>query len=319
MTSSRITLTEAGLPPLYAAADRDAMRAQKRFFGLLRAELSLLALGALVGLFATLPTFLSFIPSFKTAPFALAGISIPPLPWADLVAAALIILALALRVWRFRAHPEVRWYEARAVAESARSVAWRYAVGGRPFDLSTDQTIVDTLARQRFDETLTVTPTYQPDKRAINAEQITSEMGELRKQPAEVRLEAYRIGRIVNQRLWYEDKAELNRWLAKRANVVVIVLEVLAVGAALAQALQFAPANTQAVITALIGGSIAWSQAKRYQDLSASYRLTAKETGKLEAIFPTNPSEEVWAQFVGSAEDAFSREHNMWIATRDVQ
>ncbi|HEY7093337.1 MAG TPA: DUF4231 domain-containing protein, partial [Ktedonobacterales bacterium] len=148
-TSNSGALAESDLPPLHVAADRDAMRAQKRFFGLLRAELTLLAVGALVGLFAVLPAVLPFIPVLKTEPFALAEFSIPALPYADLASAALIAIALILRLWRFRAHPEDRWYEARAVAESTRSVAWRYAVGGRPFDVSKDQAAVDALARER--------------------------------------------------------------------------------------------------------------------------------------------------------------------------
>jgi hypothetical protein len=314
-------LAESDLPPLYVAANRDARRAQKRFFGLLRAELTLLALGVLAGLLTVLP----FIPSFKTDPFAVAGTSIPALPYADLISAALIAIALILRLWRFRAHPEDRWYEARAVAESARSVAWRYAVGGRPFGVSKDRDAVDALARQRFQETLTVTPSYQPDARAAEEEQITQAMRALRTQPTEARREAYRVGRIVDQRAWYERKGELNRTLARRVHLVIIGLEALAVIAALLQALRIVPANTQAVLTALIGGGIAWSQARRYQDLSASYRLTAQEARKLEesyhkleGAFQQDPSDAAWAQFVDSAEEAFSREHNMWIATRDA-
>ena len=197
-------LSGFNLPPLFVAADRDATRAQKRFFGLLSAELTLLAVGALVGLFAVLPAVLPFIPAFKTEPFALAGFSIPALPYADLASAALIASALILRLWRFRAHPEDRWYEARAVAESAKSVAWRYAVGGRPFDVSKDQTAVDTLARERFHETLTVTQSYQPDAQAAEEEQITPALRAVRMQSAEARRETYRIGRIVDQRAWYE-------------------------------------------------------------------------------------------------------------------
>ena len=318
-------LSGFNLPPLFVAADRDATRAQKRFFGLLRAELTLLAVGALVGLFAVLPAVLPFIPAFKTEPFALAGFSIPALPYADLASAAFIASALILRLWRFRAHPEDRWYEARAVAESAKSVAWRYAVGGRPFDVSKDQTVVDALARERFHETLTVTQSYRPDAQAAEEEQITPAMRAVRMQSAEARRETYRVGRIVDQRAWYERKAELNRTLARRAHLAIIGLELLAVIAALLQALRIVPENTQAVLTALIGGGIAWTQARRYQDLSASYGLTAQETRKLEesyhkleGSFQQDPSDATWAQFVDSAEEAFSREHNMWIATRDV-
>jgi conflict system pore-forming effector with SLATT domain len=324
-TSNSGALATSDLPPLFVAADRDAMRAQMGFFGLLRAELTLLAVGALVGLFAVLPAVFSFVPAFKTEPFALAGFSIPALPYADLVSAALIASALILRLWRFRAHPEDRWYEARAVAESAKSVAWRYAVGGRPFDLSKDQATVDALARERFHETLTVTQSYRPDARAAEEEQLTPAMRAVRMQSAKARRETYRIGRIADQRAWYEGRAKLNHTLARRAHLAIIGLELLAVIAALLQALKIVPANTQAVLTALIGGGIAWSQARRYQDLSASYGLTAQETRKLEEsyhqleeAFQQDPSDATWAQFVDSAEEAFSREHNMWISTRDA-
>jgi SMODS and SLOG-associating 2TM effector domain 1/SMODS and SLOG-associating 2TM effector domain 3 len=314
-------LAGSNLPPLFVAADRDAAHAQQRFFGLLSAELALLGLGALAGLLSALP----FIPSSTTAPFAVAGVSIPALPYADLASAALIAIALVLRLWRFGAHPEDRWYEARAIAESAKSVAWRYAVGGRPFDLGKDQAAVDALARQRFREALTVTPNYQPDAQFAEEEQITPTMRALRMQPAEARRETYRIGRIADQRAWYERNAKRNRTLSRRAHLVIIGLEALAVVAALLQALQIVPVNTQAVLTALIGGGIAWTQARRYQDLGASYRLTAEEARKLEesyykleGAFQRDPSDATWAQFVDSAEEAFSREHNMWIATRDV-
>jgi hypothetical protein len=320
-TSPPTTLTGSDLPPLFALADRDAARAQQRFFGLLSAELALLGLGALAALLSALP----FIPSGKTAPLAVAGVSIPALPYADLASAALIAIALILRLWRFGAHPEDRWYEARAIAESAKSVAWRYAVGGRPFDLGKDQAAADALARQRFREALTITPSYQPDAQFAQEEQITPAMRALRMRSAEARREAYQIGRIVDQRVWYERNARMNRTLSRRAHLVIIGLEALAVLAALLQALQVVPANTQVILTALIGGGIAWTQARRYQDLGASYRLTAKEARKLEesyhqleGSFQQDPSDAAWAQFVDSAEEAFSREHNMWIATRDA-
>src|SRR5262249_15254032 len=152
---------------------------------------------------------------------------------------ALIAIALILRLWRFGAHPEDRWYEARAIAESAKSVAWRYAVGGRPFDLGKDREAVDTLARQRVREALSVTASYSPDAQFADEEQITFAMRALRTHtPPAARREAYRRGRIVDQRAWYERNARLNRALARRAHLVIIGLEAVAVVAALLQALQ---------------------------------------------------------------------------------
>ncbi len=86
---------------------------------------------------------------------------------------------------------------------------------------------------------------------------------------------------------------------------------------ALLQARKLVTINLQALTAALVAAGIAWTQAQRYQDLSATYRVAAKEALALEHSVPAQPTDDAWARFVDDAEAAFSREHRLWRATRD--
>ncbi len=274
-SSSPLQLTDAEMPALFRLADRASTQAQRRFFRRLAAELSLLSLGTLVGLFG------AFTPSVGS--FTFAGQSVPAFPVAEVAAAILIFVALVIRLTRFLAHPDSRWYEARAVAESAKSIAWRYAVGGSPFDLGKDAAVVDTLLRQRLQETLTDVPNRSRAISYSDQGQITDTMRALRGQPLAIRQEAYQAGRIKDQAGWYDRKQRQNHDRALLAQWTLALLEVLGVIFALLQARKLVTINLQALTAALVAAGIAWTQAQRYQDLSATYRVAAKEALALRA------------------------------------
>ena len=153
--------------------------------------------------------------------------------------------------------------------------------------------------------------------------QITEAMRVLRKQDRAIRAEAYRVGRIVDQRNWYERKQEQNDNLAHRTHWTLAAFEALGVIVVTLQI--FLPnvrgnysVNVQAFVAALATAGIAWAQAKRYQDLSISYHVAAREALTLEVSIPEQAGEDAWTAFVDDAESAFSREHRLWRATRSV-
>jgi len=306
---SPLQLTDAEMPAIFRLADGASIQAQRRFFRRLAAELILLSLGTLAGLFG------AFTPSVGS--FTFAGLSAPAFPVAELAAAALIFVALVVRLTRFLEHPDTRWYEARAVAESAKSIAWRYAVGGRPFELGKDAAVVDTLLLQRLHETLTDVPNMSRAITFSDQSQISDVMRALRGQPLAIRQEVYQAGRIKDQASWYDRKQRLNHDRALLAQWTLAFLEVLGVAFALLQAGKLVSINLQALAAALVAAGIAWTQAQRYQDLSATYRVAAKEALALEHSVPAQPTDDAWARFVDDAEAAFSREHRLWRATRD--
>jgi len=63
---------------------------------------------------------------------------------------------------------------------------------------------------------------------------------------------------------------------------------------------------------------LSWMQAKRFSELAASYALAAHEISLIreKSMLPNTPDE--FSQFVGDAENAFSREHTQWVARKDV-
>src|SRR5262249_42403618 len=135
-----------------------------------------------------------------------ASLRVPEISVAQILAAVLIFLALLTRLARFVAHPDTLWYEARAVAESAKSITWRYAVGGQPFELGRDTVVIDTLLFQRLRETLTDVSHISRLVTFTDQGQITDAMRALRGQPIAIRQEAYRAGRIKDQARWYDRK-----------------------------------------------------------------------------------------------------------------
>jgi SMODS and SLOG-associating 2TM effector domain 3/SMODS and SLOG-associating 2TM effector domain 1 len=307
-TISTVTLSDAELPLLFQQADKAAIHAQRRFFRSLGTELLLLLVGSLVNLFTFLP--------FTTEPFTVLGLHVRPLPLAELAAAGLIALALAVRLYRYGAHLDTRWYEARAVAESVKSLSWRYAVGGDLFEVAKPAADVDGLFRRRLQDTLAdlSRPVYGVGYSEDG--QITNGLRQLRARNLPERRQAYLERRVTDQQGWYERKQAWNRRRARFAQGISIFLEALSILLAVAQAIGLLTINLQTIATAILAGGIAWSQAHRYQDLSATYDVAAKEARSMMGLLPTGSDEGAWADFVEHAETAFSREHRLWFATR---
>lgn len=312
-----LTLRDADLPPLFHHADRRAARAQRGFFGWLSWELMLLWIGVLtgvvgVGLAAIWPAQLGATLT------TIQGRAISGETGFEIAEALLLAIALLMRVVRVATHPEFVWYEARAVAESVKSIAWRYAVGGAPFGEERATAEADQFVQARMRETLTDVTRYKAPNAITTAEQITPAMRALRALPLDARKEVYRVDRVKDQEGWYTRKSRFNRRRAWQAHAGVIAAEVLAVAAALVAALHVIPLNLQSLMTTIAGAGAAWMQAKRYEDLEVSYKVTARELAKVASDSAAPATDAAWANFVENAEGSMSREHQLWRATRTI-
>jgi hypothetical protein len=315
--SSVYVLQDNDLPPLFRQADTLSIRMQRRYFSMLAAELVFLTLGAFVGVFSAARIQNGrLILGEPTAPFFSATY---------LIAGTLILAALVIRLYRFVGRADARWYGARAVAESAKSLGWRYAVGGQPFNLSLDSEAAETLLLHRLSDTLADVPRLAHTLNVSAKDKVnhaSGTMNELRKQGLDMRIESYRTGRVDDQLRWYERKARDNHRLAHRTHWILAMLEAIGVVFILLQLALSASIGAsfplEGFIAVLVTAGIAWSQAKRYQDLSISYHVASREALSLESSIPKEPSEAMWASFVDDAESAFSREHRLWRATRTI-
>lgn len=280
-------------PGLYKAADSLSGDAQSHFFTALILNLLLLVLAAVVSV-VNYPHWFSAV-----------------------IQSALLAGAMASSVYLATMRPERLWYSGRAVAESIKTLVWRYVTRAEPFHGS------DSDAKSRFLEKLkAVVMQNQPVSEKLTGQvaerYISDEMTRQRLSSFEQRKENYIKHRINDQLDWYQKKSKSN----KRAslvffgtlvaiNAIALICSLLKIGNV---GYQYFPTD---VLIAIAASLLTWMQAKRFSELSASYALTAHEIGIIREQADELVSDDSLSLFVGDAENAFSREHTQWVARKD--
>ena len=225
---------------------------------------------------------------------------------------ATFVIALAVEIYLLIKRPERGWYGGRAGAESVKTLAWRYSVGGNPFPKDSD---AEALFAQRLTEVL-------KDLRNVNLltfggePRLTKEMQDTRGGSLEARKTLYRDERLLDQQRWYADRAKENAQRATVWIVLLIVLEVGALVAALLRAFGIVHLDLFGLVGAVGASVAAWLQTKQHQNLAAAYSVAAQELGIIAIGIDAVHDEPAWAKFVADAEEAMSREHTMWRARR---
>lgn len=285
-------MNDEDYPGLYRAADRLSQSYQRIFFYVLGLHLGLLIFGAM----------LSAAPISKavaiTQIFSLLG-------------------ALFCSIYLFGKRPDRLWYVSRAVAESVKTITWKFVCRAEPFN------VADAAAQHSFHDRLKKiteqnTEATQRLSYDLTAHQITAAMNAIRQNNLDFRMKFFRDKRIDEQLSWYAKKAEFNRKRSTRYFLALILMNALAVLFAVLR-LEFVQETFwyTDIAVAAAASLLTWIQAKRYSELSASYTLTAVEIGIIREQSDHIVSEHAFSAFVGDTENAFSREHTQWIARKD--
>lgn len=280
-------------PALYRSASDLSQRAQDAFYRAFLSHMGLLA--------------------------AASAISVVNSPCAELAILQSLVLigALGCAIYLFLVRPDRHWYAGRAVAESIKTITWRYISKSEPFNNS------DEIDRHDFG--LTLKGIVEQNKEVaglltthLDGMQISEEMERRRQAPIAERLEYYKNHRIVDQQSWYAAKAGANRRSVKRYFIALIATIGIAIFFSIARvrfpAAPFWPTDFFVTVAA---GLLSWIQAKRFQELSASYALAAHEISLIRQQASAPMTDDDLSKFVGDAENAFSREHTQWIARKD--
>ena len=288
-------MEEQDFPALYRSADKLSLDSQKHFFRILKIHLVVLFTAAV-----------------------LSAINITD-KWVYVFQLLVLIAALGCSVYLWGVRPDRYWYAGRAVAESVKTVTWRYISKAEPFHTE------DTFAQNEFKNSLKLIFEQNRDVCSkltdhSNEEQFTAAMNQMRCSSLEERKNNYFENRIKNQRDWYAKKAIYNKRMGNYFFLGLVFSNAMAVFLAILKIISsINPAYLPVDVTiALAAGVLSWIQAKRFTELSASYALTAHEIGFINEKSATIQSEEDFSKFVGDAENAFSREHTQWAARRDV-
>lgn len=280
------------LPEVHDAANTASGKGQRAYVRWSAVRLIALVVAAIAG--AVSPTILKFDTS------------------GAILLVAFIVAAIA-ELWLMQRQPERDWYAGRAVAESAKTLAWRYAVQGEPFGPSLTNAEAEALLRVRISEVLR----RGRDRMTLGLGEaiVTPEMKQLRAKPFSARRRSYLEYRTNNQRRWYIRNAKKNEAWATGLRLLLLVGEIVAVVIAALMWGRGAPVDFAGIASACIAAGAAWLALKQYSPLTSAYRVAASELA-LQATALTGVTEAEWAQAVADAEEAISREHTMWLASR---
>jgi len=278
-------------PALFLDADKASNRFQRSFL--------LLVFGEYFSLFAAAVFSMSF----------LDGVAY------HVLFAGVFFIGLIFLISRALSKPDQWWYRCRALAESVKTLTWRYMMHATPFDRA------DAEARIEFRTQLglILRENLETGKRITEdqsgSDQITSVMDGIRAKSREERVSFYLKHRVEEQRNWYRKKAGANRKAARRW---VWLSGICYVGAGSMVLCRIAypnwsiwPIEPLIVVAASIVG---WVQIKKYNELSAAYTVTAHEIGLIPTTIDNPSNDALLSEFVNDAEQAFSREHTLWLA-----
>jgi SMODS and SLOG-associating 2TM effector domain 3/SMODS and SLOG-associating 2TM effector domain 1 len=287
-------MEQQDFPALYRSADSLSLISQRNFFLALVLHLILLVIAACM--------------SVWNSPH-----------WGAAVAQGCVMLgALGCSVYLAVCRPDRHWYAARAVAESIKTLSWRFVSRAEPFHVD------DAVAHSEFRNKLKTLVDQNKDVAQkltahLDEAQISQVMQQLRSQDLATRRNSYLQKRIVNQLSWYSKKAKWNDDASKiffglliSTNIVAVVLSLLRVKFSDSQ---YWPTDILLAVAACL---LTWMQAKRFSELSASYALAAHEISFVREQAAFALLETDFSVFVADAENAFSREHTQWVARRDV-
>lgn len=278
-------------PALFLAADGGSNQHQKSYLRLVKGEYAALLLAAI---------------------FSMAN---PHIAIFHILYAGVIILGLVFLISRAQGKPEQSWYRCRALAESVKTLTWRYMMHATPFNDS------DTLAKKRLrDELHEIFLHNQETAKEISNDwsgnnQITEKMADVRALKLAMRKDYYLKNRVDEQREWYSSKAKRNGSSARTWFYYSGIAYILAVGMVLARiawpTFQFWPIEPLIVFAS---AAVGWMQIKKFNELSAAYTVAAHEIGLIRPKADHVLNDLQFSEFVNDAEKAFSREHTLWIA-----
>lgn len=288
-------IPNADMPQLFRAADAASLEGQARYLAWTRARLFLIVAAAACG-----------IGSFRVGSGQVDLLS--------LMALVLFIAAVLFEGMLWRQHPERDWYDGRALAESVKTLAWKFAVAGGPFSLGKDPKEAERSFAERLNELKE--PYRDLNLSAIPGEFITPWMRDLRNAPFSERQATYIADRAQDQQTWYTRKADANRRAARKWRFLLIVLELAGAVAALSEALTRSGLSFSPLLAAAVGASVAWLGAKQHDQLARAYSTAVSDLGAAITKLRLAEDGEEWANEMNDAEDAVSREHTLWLASR---
>jgi hypothetical protein len=239
--------------------------------------------------------------------------------WISLISSFLLIISLILTIWIMHFQPEKTWYDGRAIAESAKSLTWKFVTGTKPFSHKLKSSDAEEKLIKNLKQIIGQKKEFFQliGEEFAEGEQITDSMRKLRKLDFKDKVEYYSTNRLENQRAWYYKKSKENRKNKNWSFFAIITFQVLAIIALALDFYEIIDFTVTPLMACMASSFIAWLQLKRFQELTESYGITATELNLIKSKVKHIKDESDFEDFVDDAETAISREHTLWLARRD--
>lgn len=293
------------MPYLFRSADTASLKAQRTYLWLIRADLGLLAGAAALS---------SVSISDNDVKVALAAFSV-------VLIAGGLLLSFILKTMQHRK----TWYGARAIAESTKTITWKYITGAEPFKLDLPDRDADRLFQSELAELMRTHEDIfaqlgSPDRplESGSTHQLTARMREIRSLDTATRKSIYLSNRLLEQRNWYMQKANWHYGQEQLWFWLVMATQLLAMVSAILLVLwPTSPLTPTGLLTTVASAFLAWLEVRQHQDLAKAYNITMNELTLIgdHAIHVTTDKE--LSDFVNNAENTISHEHKLWIARRN--
>jgi hypothetical protein len=301
-------------PALYVAASEASKRGQRLYKWLSIVELLLVIAGLVVAVGA------SFLPKGPELPPG-----IPPPPGeppsgperlAVLAMAGAFLGAFVVKFLGHSASYDDDWFTGRAVAETTKSISWRYMMRVPPYqgDDADHHFTLDLASLVRRAGQIR----QALDRLPVRPQQISETMRQVRGMSLPERRDFYVTRRLLEQAAWYGRRGAGHRRLASRWFWISVFFQLAAAGIALL-ALQSVDSTLLRLMSLFASAAIAitaWTQLNRDDELAKTYASALQELLLVAETAESVGSEEALADVVAEGEEAIGRENKVWVAKR---
>jgi len=299
MANTLPNISESEFTSLYIASDEASKATQKNYVLIVGIDLTLMIAAA------ALTIYNYELVSSKLILYILSGLFL----------LASFFLTIILLTRKF----EDSWYQGRALAESCKTLSWRFMTRSELFE----DTVPLHEAKQKFIKRIQELGAEFPELDKVmstdllNKPVITPTMLNIRNLSLAERKDYYIKNRIEDQKSWYAKKASYNNrkyifWFS-----VIIAAQALSlISIVLLISKPNLNWNLVGLFTTISAASLSWLQIKRHQELKQAYTTTSKELNMILSLADNISTESEFSKFVLDSENAVSREHTLWLAQR---
>lgn len=292
-------MNNSEFPSYFQASDNASLSAQKYYLNIIRIDLVSMIIASALSIY-----------NYQLTESKL---------YVYVISFLLLLLSLILTIILKTKKYEDIWYQGRALAESCKTLTWRFVCCSEYFEfaLSIEEAKVRFVERikelaKEFKELSGVM-----NSKTLNLPIITNKMLEIRNYSLQDRKKYYIQNRIDDQKNWYSSKAEYNLGRYNLWFWIIILSQSLAIISIVV--LIKSPDNNWnfvGLLTTISASALSWLQLKQHQELKQAYTTATQELNFIETLSGQVNSEDELSKFVLDSENAISREHTLWLAQR---